>query len=102
MWHPICSITDQALLTRLVRLFPSQVTDAGELLVEGREERSQRQNRDRAASRALAMLADARKIPKKRRPRSKKLPPGVKKQRESDADKRRRTKQYRRKPGAND
>lgn len=96
------TITDGAVLTALREKFPSQVTDAGELLVEGREERSQHQNKARAVARAQELLRSARHKNKKRRARRQTLPPGVKRRRETDAAKRRRVKQRRRIPGPND
>jgi len=93
---------EPVVLDRLRTLFPSQVNSTGELLVESREADNQKDNRRLAFEKVEAMLVQTRRVPKKRKPRSKKLPSGVKKQRESDAQKRRRVKQYRRKPGRND
>ncbi len=54
--------------TRLVALAGSRMTGDGQLLIDSREFRTQGQNREAARERLLALIAEASKRPKKRRP----------------------------------
>jgi ribosome-associated protein len=53
---------------RLTALAGNRVTGDGDLLIDSREHRTQGQNRDAARARLVALLQEAAKRPKKRRP----------------------------------
>jgi len=53
---------------RLLALAGSRVTDAGVLVIDSREHRTQAQNREAARARLVALLQHAAKRPKRRRP----------------------------------
>ena len=59
-------ITDAPLLGRLRKLYPGSVTEEGELLVVSRNERSQRQNRERAYKKLNKRLEKGRRRNKER------------------------------------
>ena len=62
-----CTIEPQALL-RLKKLAGKRITDSNALLLRAQNNRSQRQNRAEALSRALQLFEQAETLPKKRRP----------------------------------
>ena len=53
---------------RLMVLAGNRMTSSGELLIDSREHRTQAQNREAARARLVALLQQAAKRPKKRRP----------------------------------
>jgi ribosome-associated protein len=53
---------------RLVALAGNRMTGDGALLIDSREHRTQAQNRDAARARLVALLQEAARRPKKRRP----------------------------------
>ena len=53
---------------RLIALAGSRVTEDGTLLIDSREHRTQARNRDAARARLIALLQQAARRPKKRRP----------------------------------
>jgi ribosome-associated protein len=57
-----------AVLERLKLLAGKRMTDDGMLIIDSREHRTQGQNREAARARLSALLEDASKRPKKRRP----------------------------------
>lgn len=63
-----CEVLHPAVKRRLAAAFPSQVTDAGELLVVARGDRSQHRNREDARARLAAMIVAHLAPPKPRRP----------------------------------
>ena len=56
------------VLERLKQLAGKRMTDEGVLIIDSREHRTQAQNRDAARARLAALLQEASKRPKKRRP----------------------------------
>jgi len=54
--------------TRLVVLAGSRITSDGVLVIDAREHRTQAQNREAARARLVALIQQAAKRPKKRRP----------------------------------
>lgn len=63
-----CDVLHPAVLRRVRDAFPSQVTEAGELLVVARNERSQLRNREAARERLAEMIRAHLRPPKRRRP----------------------------------
>lgn len=56
----------EAVLARLVALVPGQITREGELLIAAQRFRSQLRNREDALERLAALVAAARRVPKRR------------------------------------
>lgn len=81
-----CDTLHPAVLRRLASAFPSQVTDAGELLVVARNDRSQLRNREAARARLAEMIRAHLRPPAPRRPTR---PTKASKQRRLDAKKQR-------------
>jgi ribosome-associated protein len=71
---------------RLIALAGHRVTDAGVLVIDSREHRTQAQNREAARARLVAWLRHAAKRPKRRKPTR---PTGASRERRLDAKKRR-------------
>ncbi len=57
-----------AVKQRVIALAGSRVTDEGVVLIDSREHRTQRQNRDAARARLAALVERATRVPRKRRP----------------------------------
>jgi ribosome-associated protein len=57
-----------AVKERLKKLAGSRMTSGGVLLIDSREHRTQAQNREAARERLVALLVQASKAPRKRRP----------------------------------
>ncbi len=57
---------DEPVRRRLERLVPGQITQAGELVISAQRFRSQHRNRQDALERLDALVAQARRAPKKR------------------------------------
>jgi ribosome-associated protein len=64
---PASSIPDE-VKQRLISLAGHRITSEGELLIDSREHRTQAQNREAARARLVALLQQAAKRPKKRKP----------------------------------
>src|SRR6476659_3510799 len=54
--------------TRLIAMTGSRMTTAGVLVIDAREHRTQAQNREAARARLVALIQQASRRPKKRRP----------------------------------
>lgn len=69
---------------RLIQQAGRRVTDAGVLVIDSREHRTQTLNRDAARARLVALLQHAARLPKRRRPTR---PTGASKERRLEAKK---------------
>jgi len=90
----------EAVKTRLIRLAGRRVTDAGVLVIDAREHRTQRQNRDEALRRLVQLIRRAAPPPKRRR---KTRPTAASRRKRLDAKRRRgETKRLRKPPPTDD
>lgn len=58
---------DETVMTRLSQLAGNRITESGELLINARSYRTQRENRDDSLQRLIELIKEAEVIPKKRK-----------------------------------
>ena len=89
-----------AVKARLIRLAGRRVTEEGVLIIDARQHRTQKQNRDEAIERLIALIRRAAPPPKRRR---KTRPTAASRKKRLESKRRRsQTKHLRRHPGRDD